>query len=142
VGFPLDKRLREAQSKWEQLRRRITTLPGRFCSIFLEKAILSGGPFLFAVIFAVAPWDDREKFRVWQLSMTFKKSFIANGLSGFVHSGCRANQNSTPPRCDVSPIIEGNENHLYYLVDGVPILNAAAFVHMAAIEKNCGHDWR
>ena len=37
------------------------------------------------VIFAVAPGDDGEKFRVWQLSVTFKDSFIANALPGFVY---------------------------------------------------------
>jgi len=40
-----------------------------------------------AVIFAVAPWDDCAKFRVWQPSVTFKNSLIANGFPGFVHSG-------------------------------------------------------
>jgi hypothetical protein len=79
---------------------------------------------------------------VWQLSVTFKNSFIANALPGFVHSGSRANQHSTPSRRNASLIIEGDENHLDDFVDSVPILNATAFVQMAAIEKNCGHDWR
>jgi len=61
---------------------------------------------------------------------------------GFVHSGSRANQHRTPSRRNASRVIEGKANHLYDLVNGVSILNATAFVHLAAIEKNCGHDWR
>ena len=36
--------------------------------------------------------------------------------------------------------MEGDGNHLDNLVDGVSILKAMAFVQMAAIEKNFGHD--
>jgi hypothetical protein len=74
--------------------------------------------------------------------VTFKDSFIANALPGMIHSGCWTHQNSTPSRRNASLIIEGNRNHFDDLVDGIPILDATAFVHMAAIEKNCGHDRR
>jgi len=82
------------------------------------------------------------QFRVRQSSVTFKNSLISNRLSSFVHSGCRAAQNSTPPRSDLGIVVEREQYHLDYIIDGIAIFHASACIHVPAIEQDFGHDWR